>query len=32
MRPGFAPDAMTPTVLDADEMITEIQIPRIPDG
>jgi xanthine dehydrogenase YagS FAD-binding subunit len=28
----FAPDAMTSTLLDADELITEIQIPKIADG
>jgi len=28
----FAPDAMASTVLDTDEMITEIQIPNMPDG
>ncbi len=28
----FAPDATTSTVLDTDEMITEIRIPRLPEG
>jgi NADPH-dependent glutamate synthase beta subunit-like oxidoreductase len=28
----FAPDAMASTILDKDEMITEIQIPPVPDG
>jgi NADPH-dependent glutamate synthase beta subunit-like oxidoreductase/CO/xanthine dehydrogenase FAD-binding subunit len=28
----FAPDATTSTVLDADEMITEIRVPKIADG